>query len=367
MNSTTSLGSNAGSATVGLARDDKNQSPTTFRTQLSLKRNGPTADERLPKVAAPHVVHVLFHLQDVVRPEFVQRLGSLGCEVGRNHRREFGFAQILQAVHGEHSRELVEVNRPIVFLQVLVVQVRRIRTRDDFELVSQQPLVRSVLKLAGVGDELDECLGLYESRAQIVELHAVVAHHVANDAANVPSGVRVVAHVGHAVRSQVLPADFEDPFLHRLRHPREHAVTNDVIELAEVRAEGQNVAVLQLDVFESERFDGGPAVGDLNRGGVDAEEPGLRVVVGERDEVAAGAAAEFEYAGRLDRGRLEAEDARDACQSLRTRLRERHAAVRDCVVRSGGHGELRAAVRANSIRAKFCLEKRREAGAEPST
>lgn len=65
-----------------------------------------------------------------------------------------------------------------------------------------------------------------------------------------PAGIGVVTDVGDTVLSEMAAADFEHLVLHCRGHPGEDAVTDDVIELAEIVANFENVDMLQLDVLQ---------------------------------------------------------------------------------------------------------------------
>ncbi len=105
--------------------------------ERAIEPDAAVADERLAEVAATHEIHVLLHLDDVVRAELVQGLRDLRREVGRNHRREVRLAQVLQPVHGELPREFMEVQRLVVLLQVFVMKVIVLHRADVLELALQ--------------------------------------------------------------------------------------------------------------------------------------------------------------------------------------------------------------------------------------
>ena len=82
----------------------------------------------------------------------------------------------------------------------------------------------------------------------LTELADVKAEHLPDQAAQMPTRIGVVAHVGHAVRRQVRGADLENLVLNLIGHPGIHAVANDVIELAEAATDVENAERLQIDV-----------------------------------------------------------------------------------------------------------------------
>src|SRR5690606_16776620 len=167
---------------------------------------------------------------------------------------------------------------------------------------------------------------------RVGELHAAIEHHVAHDAAAVPARLGVVADVGHAVGGEVAAADVQHARLHLFRHPGVHPVADDVVELADVLRDVEDVEVAQLDVFHAERLDGLPAVGDLARGGVDAQAGASRVDLGDGHEVAAHGAAELQHPAAGGVRRLQPENAGHGGQAVGMGFREGQAGVGDGVV-----------------------------------
>ena len=107
----------------------------------------------------------------------------------------------------------------------------------------------------GIGDALD-----------------LVAQHVAHHGAQVESGVGVVAEERHALRRQVRGADRQHLPPHKVRHPGEHAESDDVVERAELRAEVHDVHGAQFDVAQPERLDDAAPFLDRVAGQIDAQE-----------------------------------------------------------------------------------------------
>jgi hypothetical protein len=94
---------------------------------------------------------------------------------------------------------------------------------------------------------------------------SVEEHHLADRAQHVPARVGIVAYVSYAIWRQVLPADIQDPVLHRLGDPGVNAVDDDVVKDSQFRRDVQNVHVPQTDVRQAQDVQGRLAVGDLGR------------------------------------------------------------------------------------------------------
>jgi len=109
-------------------------------------------------------------------------------------------------------------------------------------------------------------------------------------------------------------------------------VADDVVEVPVGLVHVENAGVLEGDVLEAELLDELLAVVDLAGGQVDADELAIREVVGHRDQVAAGGAAEFQHPATLHGGRPHPEEGADDEQPARVGLGERVALVGDLVV-----------------------------------
>ena len=88
-------------------------------------------------------------------------------------------------------------------------------------------------------------------------------------------------------------------------------MADDVVELAELRADVGDAHAVDLDVVEAEPFDPRLAVGDLALADVDADELRLGEESGVGNEVAARGAAELEHPRGLDRRCFEPEQLRE--------------------------------------------------------
>jgi hypothetical protein len=166
-------------------------------------------------------------------------------------------------------------------------------------------------------------------------------HGVSRDIAQVTTRVAIVADVHDAIRAQVLLEYLHHLGAHERRHPRVHAMGDDVVEFPEIAGDIHDVAVAERDVREAE-------VGRLSRayldGGlaqVDAEEFRVGKLSRHRDQVAACSATEFQHAAFRNRSGRHAPQARDRRQACRMRLLERVGGIEDLIVarRSGNrHG-----------------------------
>lgn len=187
------------------------------------------AEQRLTKGAIAEKVHVLLEVHDV-GGEHLQDVLHLGREVRRGHGQEVGLAQVLQALGLGSLHELVEVERLVDLLQVLVEDVAVAGLLDQVQLVLQQGTVGVRGLGHRVGQEGQQILRLLHLDVRLAELPGVIGEHVANHAAEMPARIRVVADVGHAARAELPRADFQDLLLDRRGNPRVHAVANDVVE-----------------------------------------------------------------------------------------------------------------------------------------
>ena len=131
---------------------------------------------------------------------------------------------------------------------------------------------------------------------------------------------------------------------------------NDVVVAFERRARGENVGLFEDDVLQPERRDCAPSLRDGGRAQVEPQERAPRIGLGEGNEVAAAAAAEFEHAAGVRRRRLKSAQ---PCQDFAVRgmrLRKGGGRIRHLVVgrvggkrmiegrgglggRRGGHGD----------------------------
>ena len=104
----------------------------------------------------------------------------------------------------------------------------------------------------------------------------MLAQHLAQHLANVAAGIKVVADQGYARGRQPLPADCEQTVARVLRHPGINAVSNDVIELARLRAQIAQITGVDFDVAEAQGANVVASEGYRRRSQVDAQEAAAR-------------------------------------------------------------------------------------------
>ena len=196
------------------------------------------------------------------------------CELVREHPCEVDVSQKLQACGVCSLHEVDEVEPLVRLLEELVTDVRvghgpqavRHLRQKGADRVVRSPLEQKFDPRAGLGS-LHEGLTRQARREH---------HHLAQHGHRVSPGVRVVVHVGDAVRHQVVLADGEDLVLDRTLDPGEDAVADHVVELAVALVHVEDRSVAQLDVLQSGARDHGLALGDLTGREVDPHEGAVR-------------------------------------------------------------------------------------------
>ena len=129
---------------------------------------------------------------------------------------------------------------------------------------------------------------------------------VAGDLDEPPAGQDIEADHRDAVRRETFRHDAHERLAQRLGDPAQEAVTNDVVEGAVLSPDLVQAAGVERDIGEPGPGDPVAPRGDLQRRDVDAEKARLGPGGGERNEVAAGGAADLEHARRRDVRRLDA-------------------------------------------------------------
>jgi hypothetical protein len=147
-----------------------------------------------------------------------------------------------------------------------------------------------------------------------------------------PARVGVVAHVGHAVRGQVLAADGEDLLLHGPGDPGEDAVADDVVELAQPGVDVEEAPRLQIQVLQAELCHEVASGLDLPRGEVDPHEAAFRHLDRHGYEVAAIRATQLQHPAAVRRSRLQAVEDRQGGEVVRMRPVLRSAGIGDAVI-----------------------------------
>ena len=147
-------------------------------------------------------------------------------------------------------------------------------------------------------------------------------HHVPQQAAYAPTGLAIVADVGHAAGLQALPAKAKNGLSDLLRHPRIDAVRDDVIEFAEVHAQIGDVCLEEACIAQAcgrPRF-----VGQLHVAAreIDSDKIGSRIQLCHGQKIDAAAATHLQHARLTRIGGRQGKNATDRCQSRDVRGRK---------------------------------------------
>src|SRR5690242_7874918 len=98
--------------------------------------------------------------------------------------------------------------------------------------------------------ELEQLTSPFHALAGTGNISDVVEHHLAKSLAQMTAGVRVVTDEHNSIGRQTRLRDFEDAFANFRRHPGVEAVRDDVVKLAEIRAQIHDVELPEADVGE---------------------------------------------------------------------------------------------------------------------
>src|SRR5262249_56881425 len=124
-------------------------------------------------------------------------------------------------------------------------------------------------------------------------LLGVVIKDVADHAPHVPTGVGVVADIGHAGAGQLAGANLENLVLNLGGYPGVHAVTKDVIKFTQISVDIRNADRFQFDVREPQRAHDFLAIRDLTCGEIHADKSALGQVDRYGNEIAPPAATDL--------------------------------------------------------------------------
>ena len=288
------------------------------------------AEQGLAEHARLEEVEVLLAAHRVLDGE--QRLGGRLGGGADLHLEEVRLGEVLESVAGGVRGELVEVDG-VVDLGELVVQQRRVAAREHALGLAAHEGPEPVLSRRALEQEAQQGPRLRDALARVGELGGVEDEHVAQRLAQAPAGQGVVADVGHAGLVQRLAADREQAIADRRRHPRVHAVGDDVVKAARWRRELLDRPRLEGHVLQAERGHERLAARDGLRRGVDAHEARAGQRERHRHEVAGVAAAELEDAAARGRRGAQAEERGERRQAIGVRLGERVPRIGDRVVR----------------------------------
>ena len=291
--------------------------------------------QRLAEGAALEEVHVLLDWHQMVGRHGADQLAGLGPQMLGEALADIRVAQIAEAASVRLGRELVEVAGRVLLLQELAQDVGVVSGGDGLDLVAQHLAIGR----AGRGrlrDVLQHPAPLGDADGGVCLGAGMIGHHVADHAAQLPAGVDVVAHVGHAVVGEALAADAQDRRARGFRHPAVDAVTDDVVETLAFEVKRGEVGLVDADVLELQRGDACLAVADMTLGQVDAVEAGAGETQGQRDDIAARGASQLQHARLRDGRGADAEQGGERRQSRRRRLGEGLGGVGDDIVVAGG-------------------------------
>ena len=287
---------------------------------VALERDGGVAKQGVAKSPVAHEVQGLLSGGKVEGERF-QRLSGPWRKVVHRHRGRVGIAEVGQPVRRGRLEEFGEIECLIFLLQKVVCDVTVIGFAQRLELLPQKPVVGR-LPVARFQEELDERFALINFGTDIAKPGGVHPHHVAQQAAYAPTGLAIIADVGHAAGLQALPAKAKNGLSDLLRHPRIDAVRDDVIEFAEVHAHIGDVCLEEARIAQAcgrPRF-----VSQLHVAAreIDSDKfgPGIQLCHGQKIDAAA---ATYLQNARLTRiGGRQGKNATDRCQSRDVRGRK---------------------------------------------
>ena len=263
------------------------------------------AKQSLPERPVAGEIKILFGLDHVA-----SRCGEPGqfrriiVEYGR---AEIGFTQILQPARGGAAGEVTEIDRRVDRFEHVVRGIERRQFLKQLDLLIEKlPIVLAPIQVF-CRQRAQEGHALANPLALIGDMSHVKQHGFPCHLALPPAGKGVVADVGDAVAVEVSAADLEDTVLNRRRHPGEHAVDHDIVERDDLVAQFHEIAGLQVDIGQRQFVGQGPGRLDLRRRQVDADEIAAGQPLGHGNEIAAGAAAEFQQPAAVRPCRRQAE------------------------------------------------------------
>src|SRR5262249_13847306 len=145
--------------------------------------------------------------------------------------------------------------------------------------------------------------GLLYTNLSLIEALYVVAHHLADDSAEMPAGKGVVADVSDAFGREIAFTDVQNFLLDIGRHPRINAMARNVIELSQTFLRIDNASLSKVHVIWSQRIEARLPSGNLARRQVYAHEPAVWQSLRHRNNVAPGGAAQFQKTTTIHRRR----------------------------------------------------------------
>jgi hypothetical protein len=157
--------------------------------------------QRLSELPVANEVHVLLEVQQIGTDTF-ERFGDWAWKERRQHLADNGLGEILQPRRVCTLDELVEIERQVRPLEMFVKDIRVGRAAEAFGFRRQHLMVGAGV-FRGRREERQERFGLLDLFTRIAELAGVIPHHGTRHLTHVPAGIRVVAHIRHAVRAEL--------------------------------------------------------------------------------------------------------------------------------------------------------------------
>ena len=182
------------------------------------------------------------------------------------------------------------------------------------------------------GNERDQRTRGRDLRRLVRNFARVELEHFPHGAAHVASRQRVVADERHATGRQMARDQRQYVGAHVRRYPRVEAVRDDVVEAAHVRGKFAQVELQKADVGEAQVACHARGARHGTRGEIEADERRVRQRGGDRHQVRAIAACEFEDPARRDGRDVEAEQRRYRGQMVGVARGVRIARIGDVVV-----------------------------------
>ena len=296
-------------------------------------------DHRFAESAAAEDVEILF-----ARAVVAARERPYGRCAGRRHAvfavgGDVAFADIGEVMPVERGAEVGEGQRLVVVLEHLVRDIGVSARRDAPRIVAPE-LAIGVTVVALDRKPVEEFARLSGAGVWIDLQARVQEQAVAGDLEQPPARQHVEADRRDARRGRAVRRQFaQQGFAQRCGNPAVDAMTDDEVEDAVGRSDLVEAAGAQNNVGEAETFDAGGARGDLDRREIDADEARLRPGGGERNDVAARGAADFEHPRGAHRRRRQPEPQRRRSEPRRLLPGERLGRVGGLVVARARPGD----------------------------
>ena len=159
-----------------------------------------------------------------------QRFGNGFRLVAEIHGRQTGVAEIGETDFCGLIHKFVEITGFVDGFQMIMQQVVVIELLKDAYFLLQSLFIRAAGGFDILRHEVQHAAGLGDFFRRIVEIPAVIEHHVTDRFDAVPARQRVIADIGDTIFRQVFAAYFEKPALEFRRDPGVKTVRDDIIE-----------------------------------------------------------------------------------------------------------------------------------------